>query len=90
VSKQTHKAAIVKAVRLKGYSKRAATNIAKATIRKMKPKPDGYMTNWKDSIQAELEAAARARENTNRLHRQAAINMPSDMAGKIVVIPPKR
>lgn len=87
--KTSHKAAIVKAVMSKGYSKRSATNIAKATIRKMK-QPSGYLTNWKDSIHAELDAASMAKKRIAKLHDQAAINKPNSMTGKIVVIPPKR
>ena len=35
-------------------------------------------------------AATRARKDQERYHKNAAINKPSTMAGKIVVVPPER
>ena len=86
---KSHKDAIVKALRGKGFGKKAASSIAKATIRRMKPKPSEYVTNWRDSLSAELADSYRAKERNSMLRKQAAINIPSTTAGKIVVIPPK-
>ena len=48
-----------------------------------------YGVDWKETMNAHLaRISARTRE-ARRIHDAAAINKPSTMAGKIVVVPPK-
>lgn len=76
------KASIVKALRDKGFSKRAATNIAKATIRKSNAK---RVCSWEQSVPAYLGIARNATNATKKLNKHAAIGK-STMAGKVIVV----
>lgn len=85
---KSRKQYMVAAIRKKGYSRKHATNIAKSVLTNTQPKD--YLTDWKKSINAELAAGAKAKAETDRSHKQAAINIPSATVGKIVVIPPSK
>lgn len=87
------KTSIVNALKMKGFSKRAAINIAKSTLRKSKSKPvkdkqsESQVCSWKQSVPAYLGITRNATKTAAKLHKQAAINK-STMAGKVVVVKP--
>lgn len=86
----SRKQSIVNALKKKGFSKRAASKIAKATIRKSKDKKlEGHACSWKQSVPAQLSMARNATNATENLHKKAAINK-STMVGKIVVVKPSQ
>ena len=83
--KNSRKSRIVRALRYKGFSKRAATNIAKATLNKSKEM--NYVSDWSESLRGTMRLSSAAKTRNERLNAQAAIAKPSTMAGKIVVVP---
>ena len=83
---KNRKSSIVSALREKGFSKRAANNIAKSTLRKSSERrAEDHACNWKKSMAAHDSIARNASAASEKLHRQAAINK-STMAGKVVVV----
>jgi ribosomal protein L18 len=87
--------AVENALKAKGFTKGAARKTAAATVSKSIAKSKlvaarkEHAVDWKETMNAHrVRISAGARE-AQRLHDAAAINKPSRMAGKIVVIPPK-
>ena len=96
MAKKEWKRAIVKALRAKGFTaggakKTAAKTIARSIAKKelLLNRRSDHAADWKKEMsvhQVRCSAGARAAQ---ALHDAAAIHIPSTMAGKIVVIPPK-
>ena len=90
---QANKPAIVNALRKKGFNKQSAKNIARAMrrdrLRKIATGEKNPETPKEWAIWHK-EAVAISAKRIKDLHDQSAINIPSTMAGKIVVIPPPK
>jgi ribosomal protein L18 len=87
--------AVENALRAKGFTKGAARKTAAATVSKSIAKAKlvaarrEHAVDWKETMNAHrIRISAGARE-AQRLHDAAAINIPSPMAGKVVVVPPR-
>lgn len=80
------------ALQEKGFNKKGARKTATATMKRsieVRQAKTGYLMPWATSLSAEMEKSARVRQSNAHLHSQAAINRPSTMAGKIVVVKPQ-
>ena len=87
--------AIENALKKKGFSNTAAQKTAAKTIRKSIAKDKlllnrrrDHSTDWKKTMQVHQVQCNAASRKAAFLHENAAINKPSTMVGKIVIIPP--
>jgi ribosomal protein L18 len=87
--------AVENALKAKGFTNGAARKTAAATVSKSIAKAKlvaarkEHSVDWKETMNSHrVQISAGARE-AQRLHDQAAINKPSTMTGKIVVVPPQ-
>jgi hypothetical protein len=55
-------------------------------MERTKRKCTEHAANWKETMRAHKKQCNLARRRTETWHNQAAINKPSKMAGKIVVV----
>jgi hypothetical protein len=84
--------AIEKALRGKGFTKKGARKTAIRTMRMSAAKQKlvaSRRDNWREVNDPDRSKYRTAGQEAKRLHDDAAINKPSNLAGKIVVIPPR-